>query len=256
MLVLPTRRKLITGGAALAAMAALGEQPAYALPVLIANTVFTGGSNGGTTGSVNTTGATGLFVITGAYAGAASNEAVTDNKGNTFTQRAVLQTSPTQYELSLWDCISSPTVGPGHTFSQGSYSYYNTICAAAFSGTTTYGSSVTAQIASGTSTEQAGSLTPGGSALCISGLLFNNSMTGTASIDSSFSITNQTPSVASTCQGSALAWLASSSAFNPTWSGQATGASETAVLNAWYNATGGGGGGTTNHSLGMLGVGQ
>jgi hypothetical protein len=210
---------------------------------LVTHQSFAGGASGGTTASgVDTTGANLILVVVGAYQGSGSGalQSVTDNKSNTYTRRTFLKTSVTGYQIELWECLN-PTVGSGHTFTQNTSNGFNSFCVGAFSGVATssaFGASVTAEIASGTSTQQAGSLTPSANgALFISGLLLNDSMAGTVSINSSLTITDQVAHGANN-EGSALAYIVqgTAGALNPTWSGQSTGSFETAVLNAWYLA--------------------
>lgn len=215
----------------------------------VAHTNFTGAAGGGTTPTgIDTTGANAIFIVSYSYQGTGSGPLnnPTDNKGNTYTQRAILKTSPTGFQIELWECIS-PTVGTGHTFTRTGSNIYASFDVLAVSGLATtsfFGGSVTATIASGAGTAQAGSVTPtSNGSLVLSAYLFSDGMTGTASIDSGFTITDQQPAGTGTTEGGALAYLiqGTAGAVNPTWTATA-GTQQKAALNAWYLPAAGGGG--------------
>lgn len=208
---------------------------------LVAHTNFAGSTFGGTSGSIDTTGANLIVIVVGAYdgGGAGMLATMTDNKGNTYTLRINRITGPTGFQFQLWEC-ANPIVGTGHTFTQsepGPSPNYNSFCIGAFSGAATspFGGEVDATIPSGTSSQQAGSITPSqNGCLVISGLLFSDNMGPTATIDSGLTITDQLGH-GSTNEGSGLAYLVQSTAgaINPAWA-ISNGSLESAAFNAYY----------------------
>lgn len=189
---------------------------------LIASTGFAAGFSGGTTSPIDTTGAT-LIVVqeSGAILG------LTDSKGNTWIPLTARNISFLVASLRLFYCIN-PIVGSGHTFStSGSSSEFSTINVVAFSST----GIVSFDAENGTNNVSSpatnGSISPAASdELFVVGLGTNGGPSAT--IDSSFIITNQEPYSGGVNFGGGLAYLISSgsSSQNPTWT--VTGASDVA----------------------------
>lgn len=212
-----------------------------------------------TSSAVDTTGATILVVGLSRYqAGGAVT--ITDSKGNTYTALTAQASSNVAYSR-IYYC-PNPTVGSGHTFTgTGSESYF-TIAAAAFSGVTTTSpfdvengavspsSGAAPVISTGSVTPtNAGSLAAAVVAICDNGT--------TASVDSSYSISDQMVWVNNTAEGVALAWKEISAASNPqfTISGGVTDSS--AVIAVFKPGAGGGGGGSTSpRTMMTMGVGH
>lgn len=207
---------------------------------LVANVLGTGGINGATTGSVDTTGANLIVVSTGYYYPGGS-VSVSDNKGNAYvplTQRHASANSGNR----MFYCLGA-TVGSGHTFTVSGNGTYAALAVAAFSNVSqaTYGGSLfpvgfpvpfydpsgydgydgetgsaTSSVSPGIST---GSLTPSREeSLMVTGLGFD--INATYTVNSGFTITNQQPWVNGVNMGVGLAYKIKSSASseNVTWS--------------------------------------
>ena len=184
---------------------------------LVSNVAYSaGGSSGGTSSSIDTTGATCLIAIVG-------NENVlgtfSDSKSNVWTQLGLSQISGSA-AVSAWIAMN-PTVGSGHTFTAGSSTSFPTFCVGAFSGVaTSFALHLPMKTNNATATSiQAGSITPAANnCVVIAGMAYRD--TTTISINGGFSITNQNPFIGATAVGSAMAYLVqtSAAAANPTWS--------------------------------------
>lgn len=184
---------------------------------LVANAAVAG-ANGGTTGAINTTGATLLVVAISESAG--GQVTVSDNKSNTWT---VLTGQDGSQPDSRIYYVANPTVGAGHTFTSTGGSTFSVLSVAAFSGVVTTlpfdqqnGSSAAPY---SNTTAKPGSITPTQDnevVVCGFGTV---SDPGTLTIDSGFAITNQTPFTGGTNYGGALAYLIQSTAaaVNPEW---------------------------------------
>jgi hypothetical protein len=181
------------------------------------------GVNGGTVSGLNTTGAN-LIVVSSS--GVAGPSPISDNKSNGTPGGAIRITSVSPYNsLFYW---SAPTVGTGHNFTLSSSSSFAGFCVYAFNygGAGILDSGVTnSNVTSGTTTCQAGSITPSGSnKLIIAGTFLAQNNT-TPSIDSGYTLSAFQQGVLSTNYSSGAAWLFQSSgtATNPTWTGTASG---------------------------------
>lgn len=166
-----------------------------------------------TTAAIDTTGAT-LLVASAAYFNNTTRVAqITDSKNNTWVPLPIRAVGDTNNRTHY--CVN-PTVGSGHTFtltdsSSGSF------CVAAFDGVIAVSplDLNTGNAASG-STIAPGSLTPtNANSLVISGLAFRT--TGTVTVDSGFTISDQTTS--GSVVSSALGYIIETTivAKNPTW---------------------------------------
>ncbi len=180
---------------------------------------FSGDTNTVTTTTINTTGATLLVVTISDYQAALAQAVPSDSKMNTWT-------SLTTYNADLsvrvtTSYVANPTVGTLHTFTATGSVAYPSICVASFSGVVSM-SPLDQQHGQGgvaaATTLQPGSITPSqNNELVITGLAFDTS--GTVSIDSGFTITDQTDYMPGAAFGAALAYIVQTTAgaVNPTW---------------------------------------
>jgi hypothetical protein len=157
---------------------------------LLAHTQANNGSSA-TTAGIDTTGAKLIVISLGWFSGSTT---LSDSKGNTWTALTSHNNTQGDYFSRLFYCVN-PTVGTGHTFT-GAASFV-VIIVAAFSYTgTTPAFDVQNGVnpaASNVTTMQPGSVTPAGNnELFITSACWNSTTgTPTASIDSSFAITDQ-----------------------------------------------------------------
>ena len=182
---------------------------------LVTNAAIAGGTAGGTSASLNTTGATLLVVV---IAQQGTDVTVSDSKANAWTGLTVRGTSP---KNRIW-YAANPTVGPGHTFTISGASTFSAGDVQAFSGVATSSPFESQNGASATaSTIQAGVVTPVSSgSLIVAGIGGGAAFGGAAAtIDSGFTKTNGQIYVGSTSYGVAAAYLVQSVAatVNPTW---------------------------------------
>lgn len=188
----------------------------------------------GTSSGIDTTGANLLVaVLSSAQVGYNISDSV-GGHSNTWTALATYN-DPSGSQTTILYVENPPYVGSGHTFA--TTSAFPGLYITAWSGAAT--TSVLDQTNGSTGTvTQPGSITPTNAGeLIICGLSGN--LSGTVTIDSSYTITGQYPLTGGVCYGGALAYLiqGSPTATNPTWSqGGATGI-------ASFVAGGGGGGG-------------
>lgn len=193
-----------------------------------------GGANGGTTGSIDTTGANLLIAALCAETG--SGETLTDNKGNTWAQLTI-RTS-VHPEIAIW-YMKNPAVGTGHTFTCSTASSFSSFCVAAFSGADT--SSPFDQqngVSSGNSPQSTGSITPGSNnELVVSCVTFN--LNSAVSVTASMTITDTFNFAGGTNYGSSLAYIVqtTAAAINPQWTFTAD-TSNAAVAIASFKAAG------------------
>lgn len=177
-----------------------------------------GGSGGGTSDPIDTTGAN-LLVISGAWF--TSDDPPTDSFGNTWKE--ALSESNAGFGLGVYYSLN-PTVGADHTFTLTSEFSCGSV--QAFSGVGSIGGS-SATNASSASSIQPGSITPSPSgALFIAAISENAAPTDdSVAVDSDFILTDQQPFTSGQFFGSAMAYLiqGSAAAENPTfsWTGSA-----------------------------------
>src|SRR5215471_5785447 len=152
---------------------------------LVANIGAGLGVNGGTTGSINTTGAD-LIVVN--VVGADVSLSLSDSKGNTYTP---LTAQSRNSLISQLFYVQAPTVGSGHTFTVSASSIFAAIQVTAWSGSAASPFDVeTGATGVSITSLQTGSLTPGqDNELLVTGLLFDHS--NTVSIDLGFTISDQ-----------------------------------------------------------------
>jgi len=202
-----------------------------------------GGSTGGTSAAMNSTGANLLVAAVGnvnAYG------TFVDSKSNVWTRYGPYGDISLQ-AISYWISIPS-SVGSAHTFSPSGSAVFATCCVAAFSGVATafiLGTPIPSNTGGSLTSIQAGSLTPA-AANCLVLSALSMRTTNTVSVNGGFTITDQCPFIAATAIGSALAYLiqTSAAAANPTWSW--TGANDASSAGASIQppvSAGGGAGG-------------
>lgn len=206
---------------------------AYAL---VTNTIATGGANSETTSGINTTGASLIVVGVTSWEGSTIG-AVTDSRSNTWnalTAQAVAGDPRTQLFYSI-----NPTVGAAHTFTYTATDYVGAITVAAFSGADL---SAPFDQENGASSEsmsslQTGSITPTENNELVVTATNHNQASGTFTINSSMTITNQTPAAGAN-YGTALAYIiqTTAAAINPTWT-FGGGSQNSAVVIASFKAT-------------------
>lgn len=207
---------------------------------LLGNTGISGGSGGGSSGSVDTTGADLIIIHVSQYTVPATITP-SDSKGNTWTGLTV-QAGGTENKSRLWYCIN-PTVGTGHTFTATGSNTFSCAQVAWFSGAAAAGfDQQNGAVAVGTATTlQTGSVTPSqNDELVVTGLSADRG--NTLSINASFTITNQYPYSAGSREAGALAYLiqTTAGAVNPTWTTDVS-APDMAATIATFKAAGGGG---------------
>jgi hypothetical protein len=173
------------------------------------------GTNGGTTSSVDTTGAT-LLVATLAYY---TVIAISDSKANTWTQLTA-HTSGSANSV-IYYC-KNPTVGTGHTFTSAVSGNYSVLHVLYFSGTDTSAPFDVQNGAGGVGSPfQTGSVTPGSANEVIVAHGGMNSSTGPYTIDSGFTAPLQDIYTGGVNFGSLTGYLiqTSAAAVNPTFGG-------------------------------------
>lgn len=177
------------------------------------------GSAGGTTGSINTTGANLICVAVSHYAPGGS-VVLTDNKSNTYVLARNQNDNTTVSAIALY-YVLNPTVGSGHTFTLAisGATGYPSMTIEAFSGIDT-GTGLDQVNSSGTATP--GSITPGANnSLVFTGASANGTVPSqTFSVNSGFTIKDQVPFLSAFYFGNASAYLiqGTAAAVNPTWS--------------------------------------
>jgi hypothetical protein len=177
-----------------------------------------GGSNGGTSDAIDTTGATLLAVCTSLFG---TDNPPTDSYNNEWVE-GILESSSVEstFGLAIYYCLN-PTVGPGHTFSISSQ--FSSGSALAFSGVRQLG---TPQM-SGVNNGVTASIQPGAIAPPENGALFiaaiseaSNPVDNSVAVDSDFVLVDQQPyDGAKACFGSASAYFIQNGAapVNPTF---------------------------------------
>lgn len=176
-------------------------------------------TNDVTVSGLNTTGASLLVALVGSEVGGTGGT-FSDNKGNTWTP-LTLYTGQGHPQIQFYYC-SNPIVDTGHSFTYAGSLRYPTLQVSAYSGTVLGASPVAYNgNAPGTnaSTIQPGSVSPGSLNGCLFLAGLGSQATGTVSIDSGFTIIDQTPFV--TAQHYTLAVAhniqGSAASLNPTW---------------------------------------
>lgn len=174
------------------------------------------GVNGGTTGSIDTSGAN-LLVIALSWYHSGTEPTVSDSKSNTWSG---LLKSNTAFTASKIYYCQGGTVGSGHTFTASGTGSYSSMCVLAFSGAAVTpfdqqnGATATADVTLAT-----GSITPTeNDEVVIAALSHENNSSGAVSIDGGFTAYKQAYS-AGAGEGCGIAYLiqTTATAANPTW---------------------------------------
>jgi len=174
--------------------------------------------NGGTSDAVDSTGAN--LIVIGIHRYTTATLTVSDSKGNTYTALTSYQASG-MAGIRWYYCLA-PTVGSGHTFTIAGTGVYPTITAMGFSGVKTsspFDAENGATGANGTS-RQPGSVTPAeNGSLIIAGMAFNGAVTS-PSVNSSMTLQENAPYLASNYMGALAAYYIqpTATAINPTFS--------------------------------------
>lgn len=193
---------------------------------LIAHTV---GAQGGstTTPAIDTTGANLIVVTVGCFGASAG---ISDSKGNTWT--ALTSRGAANFFTRIYYCLN-PTVGSGHTFTQGSG--FPTVCVTAWSGA--HATSVfdveNGATANPVTSLATGSVTPANAnSLVIASIGASDSTTaGSLAISGGFTISDKSFGNTGVTESGAQAYLIQTSiaAANPTWSSFSSGDTSAAI---------------------------
>ena len=207
---------------------------------LVTHTQLAGPSGGGTTSAINTTGAS-LLVLTVSEYAAGPLSLPTDSKGNTWTGLTT-RTAGSTYGRIFY--AVNPTVGTGHTFTLSGANSFCVVDVLAFSGVDTsspFDVQNGASSLSGAATQAPGSVTPSANnSVVITGIAAESPGT-TATVDLSFTITDQSGQVNGVNFAGAAAYLiqTTAGAVNPTWT-YSSGTVSTAATIAVFKAASGG----------------
>lgn len=171
-------------------------------------------TNSITTGSYNTTGASGLIV--GVVDLGGGTGIISDSKSNTWAPRTVQ--SVDVIDLRIFDAMSSPTVGAGHTFTATGTSTFPSLAALAIADSGAFDQQ---NGATGTNVSalQPGSVTPSEDNCIVVAVVATRNTAGTFSINGGFTIANQIDNDGNHFS-LAIAYLiqTSAAAANPQWS--------------------------------------
>lgn len=214
------------------------------------STFYDGDINGGTTPTIDTTGAT-ILIASVHYYWFGGAPTFTDSKSNIWlplTQYADFYPDST---VKLYYCIS-PTVGAGHDFTVSGSGTYSGVRVVAFSSSSTpIYDSENGNNANAT-TIQTGIINPSNSNNLFVAAATFYADPAPMSIDSSFTIDSYTGNYGGggTCYGAVIAYKisASSSSENPTFTGTGSAFASAAAIANFY-VTGGGGGGSPLYAL-------
>lgn len=219
---------------------------------LIANAKGTGVS-GAITNAVDTTGANLIILTVGWYHAITADVTITDSKSNTWN--ALTKKSTTTISNRIWWSIPT-SVGSSHTFTQTSATSFGPIIMTAWSGS--HASAPADQengaVSSSASSLATGSITPSeNNCLVIAGIGHENNTSVAATINGSFTISDEVLYSGGASESAAMAYLiqTTATAANPTWS--ITNACEMAVTIASFKTPAAGG--VTVKLLAALGVG-
>lgn len=215
----PTRREVLRFAGVAAGVIAARKTARAAGPALLAhNTGTAPNGNPGTSGSINSTGATLLIVCLGDdYA---STAPVTDSLGNTWNalSNSYGGDGSSQIFYSYAKGSGSLSVGSGHTVTLNGY--YPGFSFSAWNGTLTYPTNPFDQqhvsISSGSSSVQPGSITPmQAGELIVS--CFGSDFANYSSVDSGFTLLDQLPATGGMNFGFGCAYLVqgAATAINP-----------------------------------------
>lgn len=223
---------------------------------VVTSTTIPGGANGGTSSSIDTTGVTLIVIAISRYtAGGALT--VSDSKGNTWTALTEKASGSAVFCASRLYYCASPTVGSGHTFTNGGTGIYAAGVVIALSGThasSPFDQQSGSYMAGSGSSILPGSVTPTeDNEIVITGVA-ENGTPGTRAINGGFTIQGNVNHSGGVNYGVALAYLiqTTAAAANPTWSGLNAAGQHASTIATFKVA---GAASTTYHFLTLLGVG-
>lgn len=187
-------------------------------PTLIAHTGTAAGVNGGTTSSIDTTGANFAVIAVCWYDAVTASPTISDSNSNTWTALTRTETNDTGVRFYY---TQGGTFGTGHTFTASGTSTYAAIFVQAWSTV----ASTPFDVENGgtafvTTTIQPGSVTPSqANTIVITATADNDSGLVPSSINSSFTISDTVAVNTGTNVGGGMAYkvLTAASAQNPTW---------------------------------------
>lgn len=209
--------------------------------------------NGGTTSSINTTGANLIVACVHWYGGASPGDTMagnfSDSKSNTWTKLNVADSGASLYQRCTFFYCAAPTVGSGHTFTVSTaYASYPTITVIAFSGAAAspYDSNQSTNGATSATSIQPGSVTPSeDNCVLVSGGTINTA--NTKAINSSFTKLHDVAPSSGVYVAGTIAYKiqTTAGAENPMWSW--TGAQDCAANIAVWKAAAAAGGKPWNY---------
>lgn len=201
-------------------------QAAIAVVVSAAAGAGTGVIHTATTAGINTTGANLIVAVATNYAGSAQPTTMSDSRSLSWTSRTLYEGIDLGIQVFY---AANPTVGAAHTFTATNFNGYPSVAVIAFSGAATaapYDVENGAVQASGT-TVSTGSVTPSANnEVLVTGLVHGDPTVSAASIDSSFTVSNQVAYASGDHIGIAMAYKiqTTAGAENPQWTWMAAGA--------------------------------
>ena len=203
--------------------------------------VKTGGVNGGTSASVDTSGADLIVLWATWYDSVTLDVTVSDSKSNTWT---ALTLREVEFQRGKVWYAYAPSVGSGHTFTVAGTNTYATLLMSAWSGAAASPFDQQNGTANTNSVLSTGSVTPTeDNELVLAFVGFDNNSGGAVSVNASLSIIQSQAYVAATQDGASDAYIVQTSAgaVNPQWN--ITTSTKLAVAIATFKAASGGGGG-------------
>lgn len=175
-------------------------------------------SNGFTSSSIDTTGASLLVLVLASYQ-AATEPTISDSKSNSWSQRTAYNDGTDRIRILY---VANPTVGTGHTFTVTGSATYPAIAASSWSGVKTASPYDVENGGNGTITTSAatGSVTPSEDGELLIAAVSNDQpgAPGSPTVNNSFTILDSTVNVDSQAFGLAVAYRvqATAAAINPT----------------------------------------
>lgn len=207
---------------------------------LVTHTVKqTADTNSVTSNAIDTTGCTLLLIAVADYA-VNTKTAITDSKGNSWTELTIWAGSVSRIRI----LYSVPTsVGSGHTFTATGTTTFVSIAVQAWSGAATVPfdqQNGNQNPISPFNSIQVGSVTPSENNEIVVAALISSTIGSTYTIDSGMTISDQAPNVSSTAFGIGFAYIiqTTAGAINPTWSFSASD-SNASSIDATFKAAAG-----------------
>lgn len=193
------------------------------------NSVQFNGANGGTSGAIDTTNAVALIATISCDSSVTPT--ISDSKSNTWIAITAVTNNSIRQKMFY---VLAPVTDAAHTFTCGPSSSFDGMAVMAVNGpTASFVSSSSGGSAAGNlASVQPGSVTPGGTnGIAITGLAYSGATTlfDEAAIDSG-TIVQKKLLIAATSYGFGLAYLVTSSAYNPTWSWTTSGHATSTVI--------------------------